>query len=36
LRSPKYTANADALGALRLLEEIRILGLEKKTRYYPC
>src|SRR3569832_1924502 len=29
---PEYTANADALGALRLLEAIRILGLEKKTR----
>jgi GDPmannose 4,6-dehydratase len=29
---PEYTANADALGALRLLEVIRILGLEKKTQ----
>lgn len=34
--SPEYTADADALGALRLLEAIRILGLEKKTRYYQA
>jgi GDPmannose 4,6-dehydratase len=33
---PEYTANADGLGALRLLEAIRILGLEKKTRYYQA
>lgn len=33
---PEYTANSDALGALRLLESIRILGLEKKTRYYQA
>ncbi|MGC2518584.1 MAG: GDP-mannose 4,6-dehydratase [Burkholderiales bacterium] len=33
---PEYTANADAVGALRLLEAIRILGLEKKTRYYQA
>ncbi len=33
---PEYTANADALGALRLLEAIRILGLEKTTRYYQA
>src|SRR5688572_15015064 len=33
---PEYTANADALGALRLLEGIRILGLEKKTRFYQA
>ncbi len=33
---PEYTANADALGALRLLEAIRILGLEKHTRYYQA
>ncbi len=33
---PEYTANADALGALRILEAIRILGLEKKTRYYQA
>jgi GDPmannose 4,6-dehydratase len=33
---PEYTANADALGALRLLEAIRILGLEKSTRYYQA
>jgi len=31
---PQYTADVDALGALRLLEAIRFLGLEKKTRYY--
>jgi GDPmannose 4,6-dehydratase len=34
--TPEYTANADALGALRLLEAIRILGLERKTRYYQA
>jgi GDPmannose 4,6-dehydratase len=33
---PEYTANADALGALRLLEAIRILGLKDKTRYYQA
>ncbi len=33
---PEYTANSDALGALRLLEAIRILGLERKTRYYQA
>lgn len=33
---PEYTANADALGALRILEAIRILGLEKKTKYYQA
>lgn len=33
---PEYTANADATGALRLLEAIRILGLEKKTRFYQA
>ncbi|MBI5884405.1 MAG: GDP-mannose 4,6-dehydratase [Elusimicrobia bacterium] len=33
---PEYTANADALGALRLLEAIRILGLSKKTRFYQA
>jgi len=32
----EYTANADATGALRLLEAIRILGLEKKTRFYQA
>ena len=32
----EYTANADALGALRLLEAVRILGLEKKTRFYQA
>ena len=31
---PEYTANSDALGALRILEAIRILKLEKKTKYY--
>ncbi len=30
---PEYTANSDALGALRILEAIRILGLEKKVRF---
>jgi GDPmannose 4,6-dehydratase len=34
--SPEYTADTDALGALRLLEAIRILGLEKKTRFYQA
>src|SRR3954463_8332847 len=34
--TPEYTANADALGTLRLLEAIRILGLEKKTRIYQA
>ena len=34
--SPEYTANADALGALRLLDAIRILGLENKTRFYQA
>jgi GDPmannose 4,6-dehydratase len=34
--SPEYTANADGLGALRLLEAIRILGLEQRTRYYQA
>lgn len=33
---PEYTANADALGALRILEAIKILGLEKKTRFYQA
>jgi GDPmannose 4,6-dehydratase len=33
---PEYTANSDALGALRLLEGIRILGLERRTRYYQA
>ena len=33
---PEYTANSDALGALRLLEAIRILGLEKKCRFYQA
>ena len=34
--TPEYTANADALGTLRLLEAIRILGLEKTTRFYQA
>src|SRR5512137_365164 len=34
--TPEYTANADGIGALRLLEAIRILGLEKKTRFYQA
>lgn len=33
---PEYTANADGIGALRLLEAIRICGLEKKTRFYQA
>ena len=34
--SPEYTADTDAIGAVRLLEAIRILGLEKKTRFYQA
>ncbi|MFO0988884.1 MAG: GDP-mannose 4,6-dehydratase [Alphaproteobacteria bacterium] len=34
--TPEYTANADALGTLRLLEAIRLLGLEKKSRFYQA
>ncbi|MGQ3052281.1 MAG: GDP-mannose 4,6-dehydratase [Roseateles sp.] len=34
--SPEYTADADGMGTLRLLEAIRILGLEKKTRFYQA
>jgi GDPmannose 4,6-dehydratase len=34
--TPEYTANADALGTLRILEAIRILGLQKKTRFYQA
>ncbi len=34
--SPEYTADVDGLGALRLLEAIRILGLQKKTRFYQA
>jgi len=33
---PEYTANADGIGALRILEAIRILGLDKKTRFYQA
>src|SRR5580658_1278436 len=33
---PEYTANTDALGVLRVLEAIRILGLEKKTKFYQA
>ena len=36
LETPEYTANADALGPLRILEAIRILGLEKKVRFYQA
>ncbi len=34
--TPEYTANSDAMGTLRLLEAIRILGLERKTRFYQA
>jgi GDPmannose 4,6-dehydratase len=34
--TPEYTGNADALGTLRILEAIRILGLQKKTRFYQA
>lgn len=34
--TPEYTANADGIGTLRLLEAIRLLGLEKKTRFYQA
>jgi len=34
--TPEYTANADALGPLRLLEAMRILGMEKRTRFYQA
>ena len=34
--SPEYTANADGVGVLRLLEAIRILGMEKETRFYQA
>ncbi|WP_292463388.1 GDP-mannose 4,6-dehydratase [Methanolobus sp.] len=34
--TPEYTANSDAIGTLRLLEAIRILGLEKKTKFYQA
>ena len=34
--TPEYTANADGIGVLRLLEAIRILGLEKKTKFYQA
>jgi GDPmannose 4,6-dehydratase len=34
--TPEYTANADAVGTLRVLEAIRILGLQKKTRFYQA
>lgn len=34
--TPEYTANSDALGTLRLLEAIRLLGLEKKTKFYQA
>jgi GDPmannose 4,6-dehydratase len=34
--TPEYTANSDAVGALRILEAIRILGLERRTRFYQA
>lgn len=34
--TPEYTANSDAIGVLRILEAIRILGLEKKTKFYQA
>jgi len=34
--SPEYTANSDALGTLRILEAVRILGLTQKTRIYQA
>ena len=34
--TPEYTANADALGTLRLLEAVRLLGMEKKVRFYQA
>ncbi|PNB48800.1 GDP-mannose 4,6-dehydratase, partial [Pseudomonas sp. FW305-130] len=34
--TPEYTANADAIGTLRLLEAIRILGMEKTVRFYQA
>src|SRR5256885_14704536 len=34
--TPEYTANADAVGTLRMLEAIRILGLERSTRFYQA
>ncbi|MEQ9007422.1 MAG: GDP-mannose 4,6-dehydratase, partial [Ekhidna sp.] len=34
--SPEYTADVDAIGTLRMLEAIRILGLEQKTRFYQA
>ena len=34
--SPEYTANSDALGTLRILEAVRILGLKEKTRIYQA
>ena len=33
--TPEYTANCDALGTLRILEAVRILGLQKKTKIFP-
>ena len=33
---PEYTANVDALGTLRILDSIKTLGLEKKTKYYQA
>jgi GDPmannose 4,6-dehydratase len=33
---PEYTANADGIGTLRLLEAVRLLGLQKKTKIYQA
>src|SRR5210317_1226551 len=34
--TPEYTANADAMGTLRILEAVRLLGMEKRTRFYQA
>src|SRR6185312_6459990 len=34
--TPEYTANADAVGTLRILEAVRLLGLERRTRFYQA
>ena len=34
--TPEYTANADAVGTLRILEAIRILGMQESTKFYPA
>ena len=35
-QTPEYTSNVDGLGALRILESIRLLGLNKKTKFYQA